>query len=749
MSQIRRIRGKFAATPVDGHDVWKLFKLLIPAGNPKLKNMEILYSTGELPNGYEANPEPFLDRSRPPIRAPVVVCYRCGSCFAGSPARCKEHIFVKCMEKNNMAAYTIDQQEMLKIIEAEYDKDLPNTPPPKKIKIKDDDKTQESLSNSLAASIPIAMSDNRISRLRSYLVRFALTTNAGINSLDNYWLAQALETLRPQCTTTAGISASNLVTSQIPKELVKAERVLSEAILNSDFTVIEVDGWGPSEKRSSLWFQFLGLKVISNSSPDFGVSMYMTGEKAMGASIHDAQRHADCMWDLWLGAKNKIQFAEGNLPKQIISDGAPVMQRALVNLAERFEIEEKFAISRGRCLTHFAHLCTRDLAKKVQWVNTTINNCAVIVAAFRHSTKASAALDKCLREQAASSNEPISANNLTKYVEIRWTSVGQMLSRVCNLQATLRIVPIKFPNLGLNITVMSLLEDNRRGVGGNSFWNKAEMLNTLMCVLTPIISDMQTRGINVAGHFALNWIQLLLTYEWAKENCSNRDFNNVLKQIEVRFNELFSQKEFLLAYLFSGTYRGFGLIKASGGSNAELTALARPYVLDAWRYVVKFIVNLKTLANFEKATTRLHQMIKCLVNQTNQEQMWRVLGTCNDVLRWRQMSKSQLIDDVINKAALHCCSLIPNSAECERSFSKCGLASAGNKGGKNTKTILAHHQICQAADIWKENEIQLAAPGSIPARLLNKSHKRERVISGDPLLPIVNEDLVDALLDSP
>ena len=281
--------------------------------------MEILYSSGKLPNGYEANPEPFLDRCRPPIRAPVVVCYRCGLCFAGSPARCKEHIFVKCMEKDNISAYTIDQQKMLKFIEAEYDKDLPNTPP-KKIKIKDDDKTQESLSNTLTTSIPIAMSDNRISRLRSYLVRFALTTNAGINSLDNYWFAQA--TLRPQCITTTGISASNLVTSQIPKELVKAEKVLSEAILSSDFAVIEVDGWGPSEKRSSLWFQVLGLKVISNNSPDFGVSMYMTGEKAMGASIHDAQRHADCMWELWLGAKNRIQFTEGSLPKQIISDGS-------------------------------------------------------------------------------------------------------------------------------------------------------------------------------------------------------------------------------------------------------------------------------------------------------------------------------------------------------------------------------------------------------------------------------------------
>ena len=114
---------------------------------------------------------------------------------------------------------------------------------------------------------------------------------------------------------------------------------------------------------------------------------------------------------------------------------------------------------------------------------------------------------------------------------------------------------------------------------------------------------MQTRGINVAGHFALNWIQLLLTYEWAKENCSNRDFSNVLKQVEIRLKELSTQKEFLLAYFFSGTYRGFGLIKASGGSNAELTTVARPYVLDVWRYVVK----LRTLANFEKATTRFHQ----------------------------------------------------------------------------------------------------------------------------------------------
>ena len=91
-----------------------------------------------------------------------------------------------------------------------------------------------------------------------------------------------------------------------------------------------------------------------------------------------------------------------------------------------------------------------------------------------------------------------------------------------------------------------------------------------MCVLTPIISDMQTRGINVAGYFALNWIQLLLTYERAKDNCSNRDFSNVLKQLDIRLKEL-----------FSGTYRGFGLIKASGGSNAELTTVARPNVFDA------------------------------------------------------------------------------------------------------------------------------------------------------------------------
>ena len=105
----------------------------------------------------------------------------------------------------------------------------------------------------------------------------------------------------------------------------------------------------------------------------------------------------------------------------------------------------------------------------MQWVNTTINNCALIAAAFRHSTKANAALEDCLREQAASSNEAIIANTLTKYVEIRWTSVGEMLSRVCNLQATLRIVPIKCPNLRLNTAVMSLLEDNRRRVEGNNF----------------------------------------------------------------------------------------------------------------------------------------------------------------------------------------------------------------------------------------------------------------------------------------
>ena len=330
----------------------------------------------------------------------------------------------------------------------------------------------------------------------------------GINSLDNYWFAQAMETLRPKCTTVAGISASNLATSQVTKELVKAEKVLRQAILDSDYTVIEIDGWGPSKKRSSLWFQFLVLTILCDTNPDLGVCMYMTGEKAMGSSLHDAQKHAECMWELWLEAISKIQFSDLRLPKQIISDGEPVMQRALVIFAERIGIAEKFAISRGRCLTDLAHLCTRDLAKNVQWVNSTITNCAVIVAAFRHSTKAHTALEECLREQVSTSNDTMNAKNLTNFIETRWTRVGEMLSRVCNLQAVLRIVPIKFPNLELNIAVITLLEDNRRGVGGDSFWNKAEMLNTLMRVLAPIISDMQTRGISVAGHFALNWIQL-------------------------------------------------------------------------------------------------------------------------------------------------------------------------------------------------------------------------------------------------
>ena len=168
------------------------------------------------------------------------------TCFAGSTTRCKEHLFVKCKKKDNLIVYTLDQRESLAQVEADYDRDLPKTPPNKKAKLDEDS------SDSISPNIPIIMSENRVSKLRSYLVRFVLTTHAGINSLDNYWLAQAMETLRPKCTKTAGISASNLSTSQIPKELVKAEKLLSQEIANSDFSVIEVDGWGPSKKHSSL-----------------------------------------------------------------------------------------------------------------------------------------------------------------------------------------------------------------------------------------------------------------------------------------------------------------------------------------------------------------------------------------------------------------------------------------------------------------------------------------------------------------
>ena len=142
---------------------------------------------------------------------PVVVCYRCDLCFAGSPTRCKEHLFVKCKKKDNLIVYTLDQRESLAQVQADYDRDLPNTLPNKKAKLDEDS------SDSISPNIPIIMSENRVSKLRSYLVRFVLTTHAGINSLDNYWLAQAMETLRPKCTKTPGISASNLSTSQIPK----------------------------------------------------------------------------------------------------------------------------------------------------------------------------------------------------------------------------------------------------------------------------------------------------------------------------------------------------------------------------------------------------------------------------------------------------------------------------------------------------------------------------------------------------
>ena len=52
---------------------------------------------------------------------------------------------------------------------------------------------------------------------------------------------------------------------------------------------------GPIGETFFLWFQFLALKVISNNSTDFGVSMFRTGEKPMGASIHDALKHANYM----------------------------------------------------------------------------------------------------------------------------------------------------------------------------------------------------------------------------------------------------------------------------------------------------------------------------------------------------------------------------------------------------------------------------------------------------------------------
>ncbi|KAI6652374.1 hypothetical protein LOD99_7388 [Oopsacas minuta] len=177
---------------------------------------------------------------------------------------------------------------------------------------------------------------------------------------------------------------------------------------------------GVVEKRSSLWFQFLSLIFLCDNTPDLGVRMYMTGEKA-----YDAQRHADCIWDLWVGAKNKIQLPDSHLPKGIIADGKPVIQHALVTFAERFEFFEKSVISRGR-----------------------------------YSTKANAALEECLKEQ-VSSNEAMNAKTLTKFIETRWTSVGEMLSRMCKLHAALRTVPIIFPDFGLNTAVVAVLEDNR------------------------------------------------------------------------------------------------------------------------------------------------------------------------------------------------------------------------------------------------------------------------------------------------
>ncbi|KAI6652373.1 hypothetical protein LOD99_7387 [Oopsacas minuta] len=58
----RSIGGKFCSTPVDSYNVWKLFNILIPAGIPKLQHIETVCRKGKLPNGFEIDPEPFLDR---------------------------------------------------------------------------------------------------------------------------------------------------------------------------------------------------------------------------------------------------------------------------------------------------------------------------------------------------------------------------------------------------------------------------------------------------------------------------------------------------------------------------------------------------------------------------------------------------------------------------------------------------------------------------------------------------------------
>ena len=142
----RRIRAKFAATSVDGHDVLNLFKLLIPAGNPKFKNIEALYCTGKLPNCHVANPEPFLDRSKPPIREPIVVCHLC--VFFALRGRLQgvrsTAPLCKVQEYEHLGSVYIRSARYIGN-ESQYETDLPNTPPPKKIKIHDDlSKTTES-----------------------------------------------------------------------------------------------------------------------------------------------------------------------------------------------------------------------------------------------------------------------------------------------------------------------------------------------------------------------------------------------------------------------------------------------------------------------------------------------------------------------------------------------------------------------------------------------------------------------------
>jgi len=345
----------------------------------------------------------------------------------------------------------------------------------------------------------------------------------------------------------------------------------------------------------------------------------------------------------------------------VVSDNA-----ANVRNTRKLIHENHPKIENVRCIAHSINLIACDIVKE-KFGDGLLKRVNILVNFFCNSYRANAKLVQIIKERG------ISGGGLKLYCKTRWTTAGDSVNSVVNLESALE-------EMANNHDCLLTNDKIKRIIQSRDFFSNLRVLAFVLDPLRKAVLSLESKTATLSDCF-LSLARLAATLKKLPSSFNPAFRNHCVGVINRRYDE-FDEDIYLACFFLDPRFRG------------------APLKDCAFKRVLRCVASIGKRLGFD----RYEADILCdQIEQYKDEKgpFDLDIGYAKDnPMKWWKYISTEPEPDVLPRLACHLFAICPNSASCERGFSTLGWLFHKRRLNLNLEKLEA---MCKMILYWKSN----------------------------------------------